>query len=73
MSEYKRLNMALLRRIGSMKRSSYSLPRRMEANAAAPRERGTVRCHVTLLNDTVFTVDVDVRWGVVKCSDQEVA
>ena len=52
--------MSLLRRIGSIKRSSYSMPRRVEAHASGQRERGMIRCHITLLDDNVFTCDVHV-------------
>jgi len=58
-----RVAMALLKRMGSLRRSNragtYSLPRRVEAKGME-RSRGMVRCHITLLDDTVFTCDIDV-------------
>ncbi len=54
--------MSLLRRIGSIKyRSSgtQSLSRRVEPGRM-DRERGFIRCLVTLLDDNVFTCDIDV-------------
>lgn len=55
--------MALFKRMGSLRRShragAYSLPRQVEAKGME-RSKGMVRCHITLLDDTVFTCDIDV-------------
>ena len=55
--------MALFKRMGSLRRShragAYSLPRKVEAKGME-RSKGMVRCHITLLDDTGFTCDIDV-------------
>lgn len=50
----------VLKRVSSLKRTAnvYHVPRRAEPDNAE-RPRGMVRCHVTLLDDTVFTCDID--------------
>ena len=53
--------MSLLKRVGSLKRSTntYVVPRRAEPDNAE-RPKGMIRCHTTLLDDAVFTCDIDV-------------
>lgn len=61
--------MALLRRIGSIKQRSsgtQSLPRRVDPGRVE-RERGNVRCLVTLLDDNLFTCDIDVSGSLTVC------
>jgi len=53
--------MALLRRVGSLRRSNSTYQAaRKPGTDNAERPKGMFRCHVTLLDDTVFTCDVDV-------------
>lgn len=53
--------MSLLKRVSSLRRShnSYVVSRRPEPDNAE-RPKGMLRCHTTLLDDTVFTCDIDV-------------
>ena len=55
--------MSLLKRVGSLKRSTntYVVPRRAEPDNAE-RPKGMIRCHTTLLDDAVFTCDIDVSY-----------
>ena len=58
--------MALLKRVSSLRRSNHSfvVSRRPEHEPDnAERPKGMIRCHTTLLDDTVFTCDIDVRIG----------
>ena len=51
----------MLRRTWSIRRpQTYSLTRRVDAGTAMQREKGMIRCQVTLLDDSVFTCDIDV-------------
>ena len=52
----------MLKRTWSIRRQpAYSLTRRVDG-ASVQREKGMIRCQVTLLNDTVFVCDVDVSY-----------
>ena len=52
--------MPFLKRGGSFNRTNtYTVSRRADSDNAE-RPRGMIRCYVKLLDDTVFTCDVDV-------------
>lgn len=53
--------MALLKRVSSLRRShnSYVVSRSPEPDNAE-RPKGMIRCHTTLLDDSIFTCDIDV-------------
>ena len=54
--------MSLLKRVGSFRNrghNTFVVPRKPEPDNAE-RPRGMIRCHVNLLDDTVFTCDIDV-------------
>lgn len=51
----------MLKRTWSIRRQqTYSLTRRVEPGAVMQREKGMIRCQVTLLDEDVFTCDMDV-------------
>ena len=53
----------MLKRTWSIRRpQTYNLTRRVEPGAALQRDKGMIRCQVTLLDDSVFTCDVDVSY-----------
>ena len=65
--------MSLLKRVGSLKRSTntYVVPRRAEPDNAE-RPKGMIRCHTTLLDDAVFTCDIDVSYDQILISKRTV-
>ena len=60
-SSSRRGDSAMLKRTWSIRRpQTFSLTRRVDPGAALQREKGMIRCQVTLLDENVFTCDVDV-------------
>lgn len=69
----------MLKRTWSIRRQqTYSLSRRVDPGTALHRDKGMIRCQVALLDENVFTCDVDVSLLIenlraleLKCMEKE--
>lgn len=54
--------MSFLKRIGSMRKTSYSLSKRVESSPAYDN-KSNIHCLVLLLDSTLLTSDIDVSFA----------